>query len=427
MIDIKLIRENPGLVKENIKKKFQNNKLKLVDEVLEYDLQIMDFKKQAETLRHRRNILSEEINKAKKEKKEIKGLLEEAKNIPIKIKEMEDKQHELEEKFLVNMMQIPNIIHESVPIGKDESENIEIERLGHYKMQDFDIKNHAGLAESLGIVDFESSAKTSGTGFFYLKGDLALLNQSLIRYGIDYMINKGYTLVEPPLMIKKEICDGVVDFEFFKNMAYKIEGEDLFLIATSEHPLIGMFINKTIPEEMLPIKLVGFSQCFRKEIGSHGIDEKGLYRTHQFNKVEMIVICKPEDSYKYYDEILDNVKGIFSGLEIPIRVFECCSGDLADLKSKSADLEAWSPRQKSYFEVGSCSNLTDAQARRLNIKYQTKSGEKFLVHTLNNTAIATSRAMVAILENYQNADGSIDIPKVLQPYMHGKKKIGKRL
>jgi len=425
MIDIKLIRENPQLVKDNIKKKFQDNKIRLVDEVLEYDMKIKELKSQAESLRYRRNKLSEEINAAKKEKKDAKELLEEAKAIPQKIKELEDIQHELEEKLKADMVQIPNILHESVPIGKDATENIERERIGHYKFQDFEIRNHAEFAEELEIADFDSSAKTSGTGFFYLKGGLALMNQALIRYGIDFMITKGYTLVEPPLMIKKDICNGVVDFEFFKNMAYKIEGEDLYLIATSEHPLIGMFINKTIPEEMLPIKLVGFSQSFRKEIGSHGIDEKGLYRTHQFNKVEMVIICKPEDSYKYYDELLENSKGIFTGLELPIRVFECCSGDLADLKAKSADLEAWSPRKKEYFEVGSCSNLTDAQARRLNIKYQTKSGEKFLTHTLNNTAIATSRALVAILENYQNADGSLTVPKALQSYMHGMKKIEK--
>ena len=426
MIDIKLIRENPELVKENIKKKFQNHKLKMVDEVLEFDRQIKELKTSAEQLRHRRNVISEEINKLKKEKKDIKALLEEAKGIPEKINHLEDIQESIEEKLKSNMMQIPNIIHGSVPLGKDSTENVEIERLGHYKMQDFEVKNHAELAESLDIADFESSAKTSGTGFFYIKGDLALLNQSMIRYGIDYMTGKGYTLIEPPLMIKKEICDGVVDFEFFKNMAYKIDGEDLYLIATSEHPLIGMFINKTVKEEDLPIKLVGFSQCFRKEIGSHGIDEKGFFRTHQFNKVEMAVICKPEDSYKYYDEMIDNVKGIFTGLELPIRVLEICSGDLADLKSKSADLEAWSPRKKEYFEVASCSNLTDAQARRLNIKYQTKSGEKFLCHTLNNTAIATSRAIVAILENHQNADGSINIPKALQHYMNGKKRIEKK-
>jgi len=426
MIDIKLIRENPELVKENIKKKFQNHKLKMVDEVLEFDRQIKELKTSAEQLRHRRNVISEEINKLKKEKKDIKALLEEAKGIPEKINHLEDIQESIEEKLKSNMMQIPNIIHGSVPLGKDSTENVEIERLGHYKIQDFEVKNHAELAESLDIADFESSAKTSGTGFFYMKGDLALLNQSMIRYGIDYMTGKGYTLIEPPLMIKKEICDGVVDFEFFKNMAYKIDGEDLYLIATSEHPLIGMFINKTVKEEDLPIKLVGFSQCFRKEIGSHGIDEKGFFRTHQFNKVEMAVICKPEDSYKYYDEMIDNVKGIFTGLELPIRVLEICSGDLADLKSKSADLEAWSPRKKEYFEVASCSNLTDAQARRLNIKYQTKSGEKFLCHTLNNTAIATSRAIVAILENHQNADGSINIPKALQHYMNGKKRIEKK-
>jgi seryl-tRNA synthetase len=426
MIDIKLIRENPHLVKENIRKKFQDNKLPMVDEVIEIDKRIRELKGINDGLRYRRNTLSESINQLKKEGKDIKEVLEEVKSIPQKIKELENELSDLESRYKIIMMQIPNIMHESVPIGKDATENVERERIGHYRVHDFEVMNHAELAENLDIVDFDSSAKTSGTGFFYLKGDLALLNQSLIRYGMDYMIERGYILVEPPLMIKKEICDGVVDFEFFKNMAYKIDGEDLYLIATSEHPLIGMFINKTIPEEMLPIKLVGFSQSFRKEIGSHGIDEKGLYRTHQFNKVEMVVICKPEDSYNYYNEMLNNIKGIFEGLEIPSRVLECCSGDLADLKAKSADLEAWSPRKKEYFEVGSCSNLTDAQARRLNIKYNDKHNNKELVHTLNNTAIATSRAMVAILENCQNKDGSIDIPKALQKYMYGKKKIEKK-
>lgn len=426
MIDIKFIRENPDLVKDNIRKKFQDNKLALVDEIIDIDKKIRELKGINDGLRFRRNTLSESVNKLKKEGKDVKEILEEVKNIPQKIKEVDSQLSELESKYKTIMMQIPNIMHESVPIGKDATENVERERIGHYRVHDFEVKNHAELAEDLDIVDFDSSAKTSGTGFFYLKGNLALLNQALIRYGIDYMIERGYTLIEPPLMIKKEICDGVVDFEFFKNMAYKIDGEELYLIATSEHPLIGMFISKIIPEEMLPIKLVGFSQSFRKEIGSHGIDEKGLYRTHQFNKVEMVVICKPEDSYKYYDEMLNNIKGIFEGLEIPSRVLECCSGDLADLKAKSADLEAWSPRKKEYFEVGSCSNLTDAQARRLNIKYNDKHNNKEFVHTLNNTAIATSRAMVAILENFQNEDGSIDIPKALQKYMYGKKKIEKK-
>jgi seryl-tRNA synthetase len=425
MIDIKFIRENPKLVKDNIKKKFQDNKIKLVDEILEYDIKFKELKSQAESLRHRRNVLSQEINKLKKEGQDASKVLEEVKEIPVKIKDIEETQHSIEENILKNMLQIPNIIHDSVPIGKDSSENVERERIGHYKFQDFEPKNHVELTEELGIADFESSAKTSGTGFFYLRGELALLNQALIRFSIDFLTKKGYMLIEPPLMIKKDICDGVVDFEFFKNMAYKIEGEDLYLIATSEHPLIGMFINKIVSEEEIPIKLVGYSQCFRKEIGSHGIDEKGLYRTHQFNKVEQIIICKPEESYKYYDELLKNSVEMFKELELPIRVFECCSGDLADLKSKSADLEAWSPRKKEYYEVGSCSNLTDAQARRLNIKISDKQGNKQLAHTLNNTAIATSRAMVAILENYQNADGSITIPKVLQPYMHGKKKIEK--
>lgn len=427
MIDIKLIRENPELVKDNIRKKFQDHKLKLVDEVLELDKEIKELTSQAEILRHRRNKLSSEINQYKKEGKDNSELLQEAKNIPLKIKEIEDKSAILRDRFTKNMYAIPNIMHESVPIGKDATQNVEREKIGHYKFMDFEPKNHVEILENLEVADFESSRKTSGNGFFYLEGELAMLNQALIQFGIGFMVKRGYKLVEPPLMIRKEICDGVVDFEFFKNMAYKIEGEDSYLIATSEHPLVGMMIGKIFKEEDLPIKLVGYSQCFRKEIGAHGIDEKGLYRTHQFNKVEQIIICKPEDSYRYYDEILTNSKEMFTELDIPTRVLECCSGDLADLKSKSADLEAWSPRKKEYYEIGSCSNLTDAQARRLNIKVSDKEGEKRYAHTLNNTAIATSRAMVAIVENYQNSDGSITIPKALQPYMHGIKKIEKKV
>jgi seryl-tRNA synthetase len=426
MIDIKLIRENPELVKENIKKKFQDHKLKLVDEVLAWDQQIKELKSKGDALRHRRNILSEEINKLKKEGQNISERIAEVKNIPQHIKEIEESEAVLAEKMRSHLLHIPNIINALVPLGRDGTENVEQEKIGHYKFMDFEPKSHVEIAEHFGIGDFESSAKTSGNGFYFLMGELATLNQALIRFGIDFMMQKGYRLIEPPLMIRKDICEGVVDFDFFQNMAYKIDGEDLYLIATSEHPMIGMLINKTIKEDDLPVKHTAYSMCFRKEIGSHGIDEKGLFRTHQFNKVEMIVVCRPEESMQHFYDMKNITIDIFKELEIPIRVLDICSGDLGDLKHCQVDIEAWSPRKKEYYEIGSCSNLTDAQARRLNIKITTKTGEKYYPHTLNNTAIATSRAMVAIMENYQNADGSITVPKVLQPYMHGIKKIGKK-
>jgi len=425
MIDINLIRTNPELVKQNIKKKFKLEKLPLVDKVLKADMEHRKLLAEVQQLRHKRNEVSEKINQLKKAGKDAKAEIKKAKELPGQIARIEERIKALEVEIREAMLSIPNIIHESVPLGKDATQNKEIKKIGKPKEFDFPAKNHVELAENLGIVDFDASAKTTGKGFFYLKGALAQLNQALIGFSINFMMKRGYTLVEPPLMIKKNICEGVVDFEFFKNMVYKIQDEDLYLIGTSEHPLIGMFINKTIDEKELPIRIVGLSQCFRKEIGSHGIDEKGLFRTHQFNKVEQVVICKPKDSYKMYDEMMKNSVDLFKELGIPTRIFECCSGDLADLKAKSADLEAWSPKKKEYYEIGSCSNLTDAQARRLNIK-ATNGKEKYLVHTLNNTAVATSRAMVAILENYQNEDGSITIPKVLVPYMGGMTKIEKK-
>jgi seryl-tRNA synthetase len=318
------------------------------------------------------------------------------------------------------MMQIPNIIHESVPIGKDSSENVEVKKIGTPRDFDFPVKNHIEIAEALDIVDFDTSAKVSGNGFYYLKGDLALLNQALIRFGIDFMVKKGYTYIETPLMIHSDVVTGVMSFKEMENMMYKIENEDLFLIGTSEHSLIGYYKDRLLSHEQLPCRNTSYSVCFRKEIGSHGINEKGLYRTHQFNKVEMVVICKPQDSYKFYDEMLDVCVEIYRQLEIPTRVLECCSGDLADLKAKSCDLEFWSPAQEKYAEVGSLTNMEEAQARRLNIKYVDENGNKRFAHTLNNTAIATSRGMLAILENNQNADGSVTIPKVLVPYMHGR-------
>jgi seryl-tRNA synthetase len=423
MIDINLIRNSPNIVKKNIKKKFQNEKLPLVDEIQEKDKAWRILKQQIDKLRHERNKISQQINQKKKKKKSPSELLKKAKAIPKKIAKAESDAKKLQIQIREALLKIPNIIHKSVPIGKSEKDNVEKEKIGKPPSFKFPIKNHAELAESLDIADFDISAKTSGTGFYFLKGDLALLNQALISYARDFMTEKGYTYIEPPLMIREDILNGVYSNEEIEQMAYKVEDEDLYLIATSEHPLIGMFINKTLNHKQLPIKITGYSMCFRKEIGSHGIDEKGLYRTHQFNKQEMIVICKPEESYKYYDELLSLSKQLFKKLKIPIRELESCSADLADLKAKGADLEAWSPRQKKYFELTSVTNMEEAQARRLNIKFIDEKNNKRHAHTLNNTAMATSRALVTILENFQQKDGSIKIPEVLQKYMNNKKKI----
>ncbi|MFW6014557.1 MAG: serine--tRNA ligase [Candidatus Nanoarchaeia archaeon] len=422
MLDLKYIRENPQIVKDNIKKKYQNEKLELVDKLLTLDEENRQLKTESQSLRHKRNEISEAINKAKKNKEDASELIKQAKEIPEKIKKIEDKQDSLQKEITRILYTIPNIIHHSVPIGKDDSENVEIEKIGQPKEFDFEIKSHVELAEELGLADFETAANVTGRGFYYLKGDLALLNMALINFARDYMVEAGYNYVEPPLMIRTEVLQGVYSNEEIEEMAYKIDGEDLNLIATSEHPLIGMFVNKTLTKKDLPVKITGYSACFRKEIGSHGIDEKGLFRTHQFHKQEMIVICEPEDSYKLYDEMMNHSKEIFKRLGIPIRELECCSGDLADLKAKSADLEAWSPRQNKYFEITSCTNMEEAQARRLGIKIE-KGGQRYFAHTLNNTVIATSRTMVAILENFQNQDGSVDIPEALQPYMGGRKKL----
>ncbi len=427
MIDIKLIRQDPDLVKENIKKKFQNHKIKLVDEVLVYDAQIRDLKHDVEQLRSKRNKLSEEINQLKKAGKEITSTLKEVKEIPAKIKDIEDELFLVEEKLKKNMLAIPNFIHESVPLGKDSSENVEKEKIGKPKHFTFEPKHHVELAENLGIADFESSARTSGTGFYFLDGDLALLNQAVIRYAVDFIVKKGFTYIETPLMLNDKVIKNVTDLNDMNNQIYKIQNEDLYLIGTSEHSMIGRFIDSVILEEKLPLKMTSYSMCFRKEIGSHGIDEKGLFRTHQFNKIEMIVICKDNinASMGFFEEMKESTIELFKSLEIPIRVLMMCSGDLGDLKHIQVDIEAWSPRKKEYYEIGSCSNLTDAQARRLNIKY-TDGKERNYVHTLNNTVVATSRALVAILENNQNEDGSVNIPKILMPYMHGKTKIERR-
>jgi seryl-tRNA synthetase len=415
MIDIRLIRENPEAVKENIKKKFQEEKLPLVDEVLKLDEAWRKLKSEGDSLRSQRNKVSEEINLAKKSGKDVAAVIEKAKVLPKRIAEIEEEDKRLEEEIKRIMFQIPNIIHNSVPIGKDDSENVEIKKIGTPKKKDFSPKNHIEIGETLRVLDCDTSAAVTGKGFYYMRGKLAELNMALINFAREYMVSQGFEYTEPPLMIRKEILTGVYSKAEIDAMAYKVENEDLYLIATSEHPLIGQFINRTVPSKALPVKQTAYSMCFRREIGSHGIGEKGLYRTHQFNKQEMIVICEPEDSYAWYDKMLNYALHIFKELELPVRVIECCSGDLGDLKAKSCDVEAWSPVQEKYYEVGSLTNTEEAQARRLNIRIEGK-GKLYYAHTLNNTVIATSRALVAILENHQQKDGSIKIPKALQKY-----------
>ena len=408
MIDIKLIRENPGLVKENIKKKFQNEKLPLVDKVKKLDEEWRKLKYEGDKLRNKRNIISEEVNKAKKDGEDYKHLILEAKSIPDKIKKLEGEIKEI-------MYKIPNIIHKSVPIGKDSSKNVEIKKIGAPKVPKYPIIHHAELAEKLKGVDFNSARDISGNGFYFLRGKLAILHSAILAFARDYMIKQGFEYIIPPFMIHKKVVEGVMSFEEMYAMMYKIDGEDLYLIGTSEHSMIGRFIDKTLKASELPLTLTAYSPCFRKEIGSHGIEEKGFYRLHQFEKQEMIVICEPEGSYKWYDKMLQYTIDVFKALDIPVRVLECCSGDLADLKAKSCDIEAWSPRQKKYWEAGSLTNMEEAQARRLNIKIENK-GKRYFSHTLNNTVLASPRALIALMENNQQKDGSIKIPKALWKY-----------
>lgn len=422
MLDIKFIKENTKAVKENLKKRYKTDKIKLVDELLKHYESWLNLKHKVEELRHRRNVASQEINKLQKQRKNISAKVKEIKKIPVEIVSLEDKQKKLQEKINKILLEIPNMLHKSVPIGKDESKNVEIKKIGKPNVPSYKIFNHGELAEKLGGADFETARKISGKGFYFLLGSLAELSMAIINYSRDYMIKKGFKYVEPPLMIRKKIVDGVMSFEEMNNMIYKIDGEDLYLIGTAEHPLIGMFSGKKLEGKNIPYKITGFSPCFRKEIGSHGVDEKGFYRLHQFNKQEMVVVCDPKDSYKWFDKMLNYTVDIFTSLDIPIRIIECCSGDLADLKSKSCDVEAWSPKQKKYFEAGSLSNLEEAQARRLNIKIE-KNGKKYFAHILNNTVIAVPRAIRFLMENNQQKDGSIKIPKVLQKYMNGLKKI----
>ena len=424
MIDIKLIRENPELVKENIKKKFQDQKLELVDEVKKLDEDYRALRVRADELRRRRNTISKEIGQLMKQglKEKAEEVKAEVAKIAKEIEESEVKEIELEAAIKKIMMVIPNIVDPSVPVGKDDSENVEIEQFGTKREFDFEIPYHVDIMEKLDGIDLDSARKTSGNGFYYLKGDIARLHSSILSYARDFMINRGYTYYIPPFMIRSDVVTGVMSFSEMENMMYKIEGEDLYLIGTSEHSMIGKFIDTIIDEDELPQKLTSYSPCFRKEVGAHGIEERGVYRIHQFEKQEMIVVCKPEDSMNYYNEMWKNSVDFFLSMDIPVRTLECCTGDLADLKVKSCDVEAWSPRQKKYFEVGSCSNLGDAQARRLKIRIKGEKGNYF-AHTLNNTVVAPPRMLIAFLENNLNEDGSINIPKALQPYMGGMEKI----
>ena len=424
MLDIRLVRENPELVKENIKKKFQDEKLHLVDEVLELDEKGRAFKTEGDQLRADRNKISKEIGALMGQGK--KDEAEEAKvkvgEINDKLAHIEEETKKFEEEIKTRMQKIPQIIDESVPLGKDDSENVENDRYGEPLVPDYEIPYHIDIMESFDGVDLDAARETSGSGFYYLKGDIARLQSAILSYARDFMIDRGYTYYIPPFMIRSEVVTGVMSFEEMENMMYKIEGEDLYLIGTSEHSMIGKFINTITDEDDMPLKMTSYSPCFRKEVGAHGIEERGVYRIHQFEKQEMVIICKPEDSKKFYDELWNNTVDFFRSLEIPVRTLECCSGDLADLKVKSVDVEAWSPRQQKYFEVGSCSNLGDAQARRLGIKLRGENGTYF-AHTLNNTVVAPPRMLIAFLENMLQADGTVKIPEPLRMYMGGKEKL----
>lgn len=420
MIDIKFLRENPDAVKDNIKKKFQDNKLPLVDEVIKFDAELRAVKQEGDNLRSSRNKLSKEIGAlmAQGKRDEAEAVKKQVSDNSARLAELEKSEEELNEKIRKDMMIIPNIIDPTVPIGKDDSENVEIEKFGDPFVPDFEIPYHTDIMEKLHGIDLDAARRVAGNGFYYLMGDIARLHSAVIAYARDFMINRGFTYCVPPFMIRSNVVDGVMSFAEMDAMMYKIEGEDLYLIGTSEHSMIGKYIDTIIPEETLPHTLTSYSPCFRKEKGAHGIEERGVYRIHQFEKQEMIVVCKPEDSKMWFDKLWKNTVDLFRSMDIPVRTIECCSGDLADLKVKSYDVEAWSPRQKKYFEVGSCSNLGDAQARRLKIRVAGKDG-KYFAHTLNNTVVAPPRMLIAFLENNLNEDGSIRIPEVLRPYMGG--------
>ena len=422
MIDIKFLRENPDVVKQNIKNKFQDSKLPLVDEVIEFDKKSRAVKQEADQLRANRNKFSKQIGALygqgkKEEAEEMKKLVTEQGD---RLAELEKQEAELQEEVTSRMMVIPNIIDKSVPIGKDDSENVEVQRYGEPKVPDFEVPYHTDIMERFDGIDLDSARRVAGNGFYYLMGDIARLHSAVISYARDFMIDRGFTYCVPPFMIRSDVVTGVMSFEEMDAMMYKIEGEDLYLIGTSEHSMIGKFIDQIIPEEQLPLTLTSYSPCFRKEKGAHGIEERGVYRIHQFEKQEMIVVCKPEESPKWFDILWQNTVDLFRSMDIPVRTLECCSGDLADLKVKSVDVEAWSPRQQKYFEVGSCSNLGEAQARRLRIRVNGEKNQKYLAHTLNNTVVAPPRMLIAFLENNLQADGSVRIPEALRPYMGGK-------
>ena len=424
MLDIKFVRENPELVKENIKKKFQDEKLVLVDEVIELDEKLRDVKTEGDNLRAKRNKTSKQIGAlmGQGKKDEAEKVKEEVSDINEKLVQIEEDTRKFQDQLKEKMQVIPQMIDDSVPIGKDDTENVEIERFGENVTPDYEVPYHVDIMETFNGIDLDSARDTSGAGFYYLKGDIARLHSAILSYARDFMIDKGYEYHIPPFMIRSDVVTGVMSFSEMEDMMYKIEGEDLYLIGTSEHSMIGKFINSITDEDEMPLKMTSYSPCFRKEVGAHGIEERGVYRIHQFEKQEMVIICKPEDSKKFYDELWQNTVEFFRSLEIPVRTLECCSGDLADLKVKSCDVEAWSPRQGKYFEVGSCSNLGDAQARRLKIRLRGEKGNYF-AHTLNNTVVAPPRMLIAFLENLLQEDGSVKIPKPLQMYMGGMEKL----
>ena len=426
MLDIRFLRENPDVVKENIKKKFQDNKLPLVDEVIELDAKRREAQQEADALRAEKNKLSKQIGAlmGQGKKEEAEAVKVQVAQDAKKLEELSVLEKELDEKVTKNMMTIPNIIDPSVPIGKDDSENVEVTKYGDPVVPDFEIPYHTEIMERFNGIDLDSARRVAGNGFYYLMGDIARLHSAVISYARDFMINRGFTYCVPPFMIRSNVVTGVMSFSEMEAMMYKIEGEDLYLIGTSEHSMIGKFIDQIVPEAELPYTLTSYSPCFRKEKGAHGLEERGVYRIHQFEKQEMVVVCKPEESAMWFDKLWQNTVDLFRSMDIPVRTLECCSGDLADLKVKSFDVEAWSPRQKKYFEVGSCSNLGDAQARRLKIRVNGENG-KYFAHTLNNTVVAPPRMLIAFLENNLQADGSVRIPKVLQPYMGGKEVIEK--
>ena len=426
MLDIKFVRENPDLVKENMKKKFQDAKIPLVNEVLQEDKELRQTQQHADDLRGQRKTISKQIGAlmGQGKKEEAEEVKQKVASIAQELEALEEKEDKLRESVKQKMMMIPNMIDESVPIGKDDSENVELEKFGEPVVPDFEIPYHTEIMERLNGIDLDSARKVAGNGFYYLMGDVARLHSAILSYARDFMINKGFTYCIPPYMIRSAVVDGVMSFAEMEGMMYKIEGEDLYLIGTSEHSMIGKFIDTILEEKDLPYTYTSFSPCFRKEKGAHGIEERGVYRIHQFEKQEMIVVCKPEESMEWFKKLYMNTVEFFRSLDVPVRTLECCSGDLADLKCKSVDVEAWSPRQKKYFEVGSCSNLTDAQARRLRIRVKDEKGNKYFAHTLNNTCVAPPRMLIAFLENNLQEDGSVLIPEALHPYMGGKKKIG---